>query len=182
MNILLSDEFKAILSCARDEAMRTGHYGIGADHLMLAILRHRDNGACRILEEAGISPEDFKSGIDGAIFRDKSIPYYDGEKIRPTPAAAAVVSIAAYESLRSGKGMVFSTHLLLAISRAEGSASRSYLTGRSLGYTALRRLLADKGMLEESGRGDTVKMKEVAAALGEQLGRLFSGSGGTYLS
>ncbi len=184
MNIHLSDEFKTILSCAGDEAMRTGHYGIGADHLMLALLRHKGNDACRALVEAGISPEDFKSSIDKAIFRDKAIPYCDADKIRPTRTAAAVISIAAYESLRSGQGTIFPAHLLLAISRAEDSVSRSYLAERSLGYTALRELLSGRGLLEKSGSGKEVKMEEVVAALGEQLGRLFSDSrnGTGYLS
>ncbi len=176
MNLNLSDEFKTIISYARDEAMRTGHYGIGADHLMLAILRHSGNGACRFLDEAGIGREDFKLRIDRAIFRDKAIPYYDSDRVRPTRVAAGVISLAAYESLRGGQRSVYATHLLLAISRAEGSESRSYLTRHGLGYNALRKRLTDSGLLSPAAAIAQPNPEEIAAALSEQLGRLFSES------
>ena len=35
MQIRISEELNTILLYARDEAMRTGSYAIGADHLML---------------------------------------------------------------------------------------------------------------------------------------------------
>ena len=184
MNINLSDEFRAIISCARDEAMRTGHYGIGADHLMLAILRQRNCPACALLREQGLNLEEFKLHIDRQIFRDRAIPYYDSERVRPTRTAAGVISLAAYESLRGGQNAISAAHLLLAISRAEDSASRAYLAEHGLGYNALKALLSENGLLSPTGGGAQPKMEDIAAALGEQLSRLFSesGSGTNYLS
>ena len=46
MEIKISDELNDIIRYARDEAMRTGSYGIGPDHLFLGILRHGENAAC----------------------------------------------------------------------------------------------------------------------------------------
>ncbi len=184
MNINLSDEFKTIISYARDEAMRTGHYGIGADHLMLAILRQSGNSACKLLGGQGLDLEDFKLSIDRVIFRDKAIPYFDSDRVRPTRSAAGVISLAAYESLRSGQDAIYATHLLLAVSRAEDSASRTYLTEHGLGYSALRERLTESGLLAAEPSGTQPGMEEIAAALGEQLGRLFSESGSkiNYLS
>ena len=182
MNLNLSDEFKTVISYARDEAMRTGHYGIGADHLMLAILRQRDNSACALLAAQGIDPEEFKLYIDRRIFRDKAIPYYDSDRVRPTRTAAGVISLAAYESLRSGQDSIGAAHLLLAICRAEDSASRAFLAERGLSYNALRALMSEKGMLSPVKEGSQPRMEDIAAALGEQLGRLFSGGGADYLS
>ena len=45
MTIKFSNEMLSILGYARDEAMRTGSYGVGADHIVLGLLRHRDNNA-----------------------------------------------------------------------------------------------------------------------------------------
>jgi len=47
MEIRISDELNDIIRYARDEAMRTGSYGIGPDHLFLGVLRHGDNAAFR---------------------------------------------------------------------------------------------------------------------------------------
>ncbi len=176
MNINLSDEFRTIISYARDEAMRTGHYGIGADHLMLAILRQSGNSACKLLGAQGLDLADFKRSIDRVIFRDKAIPYFDSDRVRPTRSAAGVISLAAYESLRSGQDAIYATHLLLAVTRAEDSASRAYLTERGLGYNALRQRLTECGLLSGRPPGEQLRMEDIAAALGEQLGKLFSES------
>ena len=49
MEIKISDELNTIIGYAREEALRTGSYGIGPDHLFLGIIRHADNDACRTL-------------------------------------------------------------------------------------------------------------------------------------
>ena len=49
MEIKVSEELNFIIRYAGDEAMRTGYYAIGHDHLFLGIIRHGDNDACRVL-------------------------------------------------------------------------------------------------------------------------------------
>ena len=60
MEMKISDELNLIVRYAREEAMRTGSYGIGTDHLVLGILRHADNNACRALRGLGADPEHVK--------------------------------------------------------------------------------------------------------------------------
>lgn len=172
MVIKFSDEFKAILAGARDEAMRTGHYGIGADHLMLAILRRRGCEAFRFLSEAGLDTGGLKRRIDEAVFREKPVPYNDEDKIGMKRSAAGAVSVAAYEALKAGAPEVRSTHLLLALSRAEDSVSRAWLTEHSLGSAALRESLEKKGLSGNSPGRPEVRMEDVVSALGEQLTNL----------
>ena len=50
----ISQEFDAIVGFAREEAMRTGSYGIGPDHLFLGIIRQEENAAFRSLQSLGI--------------------------------------------------------------------------------------------------------------------------------
>ena len=49
MKMRIAEELNDIVKYAREEAMRTGSYGIGVDHLMLGLLRHAENNACRAL-------------------------------------------------------------------------------------------------------------------------------------
>ena len=49
MEIKISDELNSIIRYAREEAMRTGSYGIGPDHLFLGMMRQADNDACKVL-------------------------------------------------------------------------------------------------------------------------------------
>ncbi|MCR5351143.1 MAG: Clp protease N-terminal domain-containing protein, partial [Bacteroidales bacterium] len=104
-----------ILGYARDEAMRTGSYGIGADHIVLGLLRHRDNNACRALAACGIEAQALKEAVDAKVFADRAVPWEERARVRPTRAAAALLGIAAYEMLKYGPPEILSSHLLLAL-------------------------------------------------------------------
>ena len=62
MKIKFSQELLTILGYARDEAMRTGCYGIGADHIVLGLLRPRANNASRGLAACGGGRDPFAAG------------------------------------------------------------------------------------------------------------------------
>lgn len=174
MNIKLSDDFKAILAGAGDEAMRTGHYGIGADHLMLAILRRKGCEAARFLSGQGLDTGELKNMIDKALFMEKPVPYNDAGMVKMKRSAAGAVSLAAYEALRAGDSSVRSSHLLLALSRAEDSVTREWLSTHGLGSTALKEALESKNLLGRNPSRPEVKMEDVVSALGEQLNNLMS--------
>ena len=63
MEIRISEELNSIINYAREEAMRTGSYGIGPDHLFLGIIRHGDNPACTVLRSLGADLESMKAFI-----------------------------------------------------------------------------------------------------------------------
>lgn len=173
MQIKFSDEFNDIAFRARNEALRTGQLGIGVDHLMLGILRHKNNDACRTLSELGIDLKEFKRYIDSRIFQERALTLHDQDAIRPTKAAASVVSIAAYEALKSESPEILSSHLLLAVSRSEGNASREFMASKSVDYNRLHERIRQSGRLKESTKIRTPRMEEAASALGEQLTNLF---------
>lgn len=174
MNIKLSDDFRAILEGARDEAMRTGHYGIGADHLMLAILRRQGCDACRFLKSAGVDTDALKSRIDATLFRGKMVPYYDGGRVKMKRSAAGAISIAAYEALKAGDAEVRPVHLLLSLTRAEDSISRACLLEHSLGGASLKTALEKEGLLGGNPIRPDIRMEDVVSALGEQLSNLLN--------
>ena len=45
MQLQVSGELNNIINYAREEAMRTGSYGIGTDHLYLGVIRDAENKA-----------------------------------------------------------------------------------------------------------------------------------------
>ena len=81
MEIRISDQLNSIINYAREEAMRTGSYGIAPDHLLLAILRHRENSAADALLGVGTDLEELKQFIDSHIFTNEHIPYVVGEEL-----------------------------------------------------------------------------------------------------
>ena len=63
MDISISDELNSIINFSREEAMRTGSYGIAPDHLFLGIIRHRENTAADALRGLATDLDEMKQFI-----------------------------------------------------------------------------------------------------------------------
>ena len=98
MEIKISDELNSIIRYAREEAMRTGSYGIGPDHLFLGMMRQGDNDACKVISALGVDIDAFKRFIDSHIFTNESIPYSEADKISFSRYAQNVLSITVMEA------------------------------------------------------------------------------------
>ena len=84
-----------ILEYAREEAVRTGWMSITPEHLVLGMIRHGDNEACRFLTDSGLSLARLKSMILDEIDRGCSVPYRDSGQIRPDAALQHILNTAA---------------------------------------------------------------------------------------
>ena len=175
MKIKFSQELLTILGYARDEAMRTGSYGIGADHIVLGLLRHRDNNACRALTACGVDLDDFKEAIDERVFSDHAVPWQDQAQVRPTRPAAALLSAAAYEALKYDQFEILSSHFLLALLRSEGNAAANYLQARDLRYDTVYTLMREHLFVLPRGGHELIlpKIEDLLGPLGEQLTHLY---------
>lgn len=173
MNIKFSPEISAIAGYAREEAMRTGSYGIGTDHLVLGVLRHGDNAACRILEGLGIAGDELKEHIDSRIMKDAAVPYDDFNKIRLTRSAQSVLNMAAFEALKRGSKEIAPEHMLLAVVRSECSAT-DYLNLHGVNAENVCDYIRDnfRKTEEELPEEPGMPVKDIAGALGEQLGNV----------
>lgn len=148
MEIRISDELNDIIRYARDEAMRTGSYGIGPDHLFLGVLRHGDNAAFRIVTGLGIDADNFKRFIDSHIFTNEPIPFAESDKISFTRYAQNVLNITVLEASKQGVDEANSLHLLLALCRTTENYGQAYLRQHGVDYGRLLSYMRDEGMLE----------------------------------
>lgn len=142
----ISDELNLIVKYAREEAMRTGSYGIGTDHLCLGLLRHADNTACYILRQLGADPEEMKRYIDLHIFRQGAIPYSDIDQIVLSRAAQSTLNLTILEASKYRHTETDGTHLLLAISRTGDTFSQAFLKSKSINYTVLSAFIKEKDL------------------------------------
>ena len=147
MEIRISDELNDIIRYARDEAMRTGSYGIGPDHLFLGVLRHGDNAAFRTVTGLGIDADNFKRFIDSHIFTNEPIPYAESDKISFTRYAQNVLSITVLEASKQGVTEANSLHLLLALCRTTENYGQAYLRQHGVDYGRLLSYMREEGML-----------------------------------
>ena len=127
MEMHVSDELNRILNYAREEAMRTGAYEIGTDHLMLGLLRAGDNSACSALTALGVDLADFKLFVESQIFRRESVPYSEESKLIFSREARNTLNMSLLEASSCGDFQARAQHLLLAITRTAGTVCKTYL-------------------------------------------------------
>ena len=148
MEIKISRELNVIMNFARDEAMRTGSYGISPDHLFLGIIRHKDNEAARILQALGVDLDEFKQFIDEKIRTDKYIPFSEFEKVSLSRGAYNILSLTILEATRSMTDIVRPEHLLLALCKNMVSGyGQTWLYDRGTDYDRVHGYMESAGIL-----------------------------------
>ena len=130
----ISEEFDQIVGFAREEAMRTGSYGIGADHLFLGLLRHGTNDAVKAMKECGMDPEQCKKDLDSRIFHEHSIPMEEEDQVRLDREGSGTVNLAIAEAMKEGAREAGAIHLLKAIYRQDKVFSGELLRKAGLSF------------------------------------------------
>ena len=154
MEISISDELNSIINYSREEAMRTGSYGIAPDHLFLGILRHRENSAVDALIGVGTDVEELKQFIDSRIFTNEHIPYSDIDKVSFSRGTQNVLSFTILEATKLHSRTASPQHLLLALLRANGSYGCSYLNDMGIDYGMVFRYMDRNSMLDRGPEDD----------------------------
>ena len=178
MEITVSPDLEAIIAKARDEAMRTGHYGLTVDHLVLGALRHSDNKFCRTLKSLGISTEELKGYIDFQVSRPTSVPYNEGGRIGFAHSAVSALNLSIYEALREGSSQPGPEHLLIAASRCGKNAFRDFLDSHGISTSMITDAVA--GKIGKPRKAPMPKAEDIADALEAELRRVMAS--GTFKS
>ena len=155
MEISISDELNSIINYSREEAMRTGSYGIAPDHLFLGLLRHKENSGADALIGTGADTEELKQFIDSRIFTNEHIPYSDIDQISFSRGAQNVLSFTLLEATKLRSRQASSPHLLLALMRAGGSYGCTYLKDMGIDYGTVYRYM-DKNCMFDKGEESSV--------------------------
>ena len=163
MEIRFSDEINEILNYSREEAMRTGSYGIDIDHIFLGILRHRKNDACEMLKELEVNPDEAKAFIDKHMLINESLPYSSLERIRLTKSSQRLISLAVLEATKLGESQTRPLHLLLAISRDDSSLAHEFLEQKSVDSVVLLSHIMESrsaGTDEDGGTAESLTIED----------------------
>ena len=162
MEIGISDELNSIINFSREEAMRTGCYGIAPDHLFLGILRHRENAGCDALMGTGVDVNEMKQFLDSRIFTNEHIPYSDIDSVTFSRGAQNVLSFTILEATKVRSASASSQHLLLALCREGSSYGSSYLHDLGIGYGVIYKYLDKNDMLDRDSvdKNSPVKSRE----------------------
>lgn len=169
MEMRISEELNIIVRYAREEAMRTGSYGIGTDHLMLGLLRHGESPACKALAGLGLDLDEMKKFIDVHIFRQGSIPYSDIDQVVLSRSAQSILNLTILEATRMRSPETDGIHLLLAISRSNENYSSSFLRDKGLTYAIILTFVQDTGLAQSSESSESTPTPEETAEFAEAV-------------
>lgn len=133
------DEFNTILQYTGEEALRTGYLIIKPDHLMLGIIRHRKNIACKVLESLGVDIEAFKNLLDKSIFLKEPIPYSESPNLIASKDTVVSLNSAKYECSKDKCKQTQSEHLLLALVLNTMCFTWLYLKDKRIGYAEIKK-------------------------------------------
>ena len=147
MQLQVSEDLNLVIKYAREEAMRTGSYGIGPDHLFLGIIRQEENAAFRSLQSLGVEPADLKLFIDQRIATGETLPYEQLDHIAFSRQSQNVLSITVMEASRLKSPLAQPQHLLLALCRTTESYGQAYLRSHGIDYGRLLAFMEDEGLL-----------------------------------
>ena len=129
--------------------MRTGSYGIAPDHLILGLLRHKENSAVDTLQGLGIDVEEMKQFIDSHIFTNEHIPYSEIDNINFSRGVQNVLSFTILEATKLRNRQAGVEHLLLALCRAGDSFGITYLRDLGVDYGMVYRYMEKNSMIEQ---------------------------------
>ncbi|MCD8313408.1 MAG: ATP-dependent Clp protease ATP-binding subunit [Bacteroidales bacterium] len=149
MEIKISQELNAIISYARQEAMRTGNYTIRPDHLYLGLLRQRYNEAYDALKSLGADPDELKRYIDDRIFTTETISYAEIDHINFSRNAQNVLSFTILEASRASCHIATPRHLLLALAMDPGSVGTTYLRNIGVDYPTIAEYMRQQAFTED---------------------------------
>lgn len=132
MNLRLSKEINEIIGISREEAMRTGCYDITPDHIVLGIIRHRENSAIDLMNRFKVDLSKVKSHLDSTLSHDSIIPFEESDKIAFSDQVQEVLKEMIVSARANKISSPNAAQLLLAIIRCNNSYAAAILKDQGM--------------------------------------------------
>lgn len=152
MEAKFSNRVKEVISLSREEALRLGHDFIGAEHLLLGMIREGDGVAIGLLKKLGVSLEEVRLTIEQATKGSATNNVKNLQNIPLTRQSEKVLKITYLEAKIFKSPLIGTEHLLLSILRDEDNVATQILHRFNVNYEVI------KEMLEYQSSGTTPRM------------------------
>ena len=131
MNRKYTTGFSQSLVFSREEAMRLGSGVITTDHLLLGLLRDRDNSAASLLREFCDDLNVIKAELEQRMPPSMAPTVQRVEDLTIGASAAAILKDCVDEAAKLNADNISSIHLLLAILGQKAARHRRYLAKKA---------------------------------------------------
>lgn len=150
-----SAQVKEVISYSREEALRLGNDFIGAEHLLLGILRDGENHAIKILENLNVDLFELRKEIELAVKNKSGNNITQINSLPLTKQAERVIRITVIESKAWKSPMVETEHLLLSILKHKENVATQVLGHFDVDYDIVKAELASNPNNSNSVSGNT---------------------------
>jgi len=132
---------KEVISMSREEALRLGHDYIGAEHLLLGMIREGDGVAIGLLKKLGVSLDDVRQTIEQATKGAATNNVKNLQNIPLTRQSEKVLKITYLEAKIFKSTLIGTEHLLLSILRDEDNVGTQILHKFNVNYEVIKEML-----------------------------------------
>ncbi|MDL2223110.1 ATP-dependent Clp protease ATP-binding subunit [Bacteroidales bacterium OttesenSCG-928-M11] len=147
-----SDNVKDILLYSREEAGRLHNNQVGIEHVLLGILRDRNNRASSIINSLGINIQEIKIDIDNELFQEGD--FVSENQLTIDKNVENILRMSLLESMNLNSSQTDTEHLLLAILRNPNALATQILNKYNLDYEKVyNHLAADSDNLNKPQMG-----------------------------
>lgn len=157
MNLQLTNELNDILTYAKEEAIRLGNFVVSTDHLILGILRHGENITVETLTALGANTAALKAHLEDALRAKEPVPFEKENMITLSKGSENAIKIMFLEARSLHAIKPDSSHLLLAILRAQDGYAVKYLEEIDITYSKIRNIIAGEEEQEEAQQEENEK-------------------------
>lgn len=156
MDKKFSNKVKEVISLSREEALRLGHEYIGAEHLLLGIIREGDGVAINLLNKLGVHLEKLKGIIEDSTRNTATHNVKNLANIPLTKQSEKVLKVTLLEAKMLKSDLISTEHLLLSILRdGDNLASQVLNKNFNVNYDVVKELLEYQATNNPQAASDT---------------------------
>ena len=141
MEAKFSNRVKEVLSLSREEALRLGHNYIGAEHLLLGILREGEGAAVGLLRRLGVPLDELREGLEDITQHSSSRKEPLADNIPLTRQSEKVLKITYLEAKIFHSQLIGTEHLLLSILRDKENVATQVLQEFNVDYQVVKQMI-----------------------------------------
>jgi ATP-dependent Clp protease ATP-binding subunit ClpC len=161
MDLKFSDKIKNVITYSKEEAIRLGNQSIGAEHLLLGIIREGTGVAIEILNDLDVNIDTLKKSIEDKVRTDVVLPINDIENVNLLKSAERVLKLVHLEAKALKNDVIGTGHLLLALMRDGSNYGSISLFDQDVDYVKVKHHLESKTIKAQSDFNDDDDEKDI---------------------
>ena len=145
MDATFSKRVKEVIALSREEALRLGQDYIGAEHLMLGMLKEGNGVAVSLLRKMGVDISELKIDIERTIASNSKSALKNTKGSLPlTRQTEKALKLTQLEAKIFKSDMIGTEHLLLALLRDDDSVVTQILADFDINYETIKNIITEE--------------------------------------